>query len=288
VFIDMLSFERRDRHEPIWFPYAQFTRTFLLPLLAYKYYGYHLRQVFTTRRDGLEHDEVYRLSRPLQRLRPLFFSLVSMPSWLSSRRDPDDRTIYERRKLSNPEQAKFVLETTLRRLQKTLNKLSPPQGLSSAWSDYTVSNNNYSSLQASVKEHFVHDTLKEFRPRRVLDVGCNTGQFSAIAARLGAGVVAIDYDPVVVGDVWRKSRAEGLNILPLLELAADLTRDIAIIEFIAPADSMFRRITCGRDHLHADLTEEAFENAAAPWFDVVRKHPIEGSSRTLYVLRRKP
>ena len=46
--------------------------------------------------------------------------------------------------------------------------------------------NNYSSLQASVKEHFVHDTLKEFRPRRVLDVGCNTGQFSAIAT---AGVI---------------------------------------------------------------------------------------------------
>ena len=32
VFIDLLSFERRDRHEPIWLPYAQFTRTFLLPL----------------------------------------------------------------------------------------------------------------------------------------------------------------------------------------------------------------------------------------------------------------
>ena len=242
--------------------------------------------------------------------------------------------------MQNPEQARYVLESTLRGLRKKLDKLVPPKGLSSQWSDYTVSNNNYSSDQSTVKERFVHETLSQYRPGRVLDIGCNTGQFSAIAARLGAGVVAIDYDPVVVGDVWRKSRAEKLNILPLvvnlsrptpavgwrndecpsfidrarghfdallmlavihhmmvtdrvplpeiIDLAAELTRDLVIIEFIAPDDSMFRRITRGRDHLHADLTEEVFENAATMRFDIVRKHHIEGSSRTLYALRRKP
>jgi SAM-dependent methyltransferase len=48
-----------------------------------------------------------------------------------------------------------------------------------------------------------------------LDVGCNTGHFSRIAAKSGASVVAIDYDPVVLGDVWRQTRAEKLDILPL-------------------------------------------------------------------------
>lgn len=340
VFIDLLSFERRDPHDPMWLPYAQFTRMFLLPLLAYKYYGVQLSEVFTTRRDGLEHDEVYRLSSPLQRLKPSFLSLVSMPTWLAARRNPDDQKIYQARKLKNPEQATFILESTLRGLRKKLDKLAPKVGLSSAWSDYTVCNNNYSSDQAGVKERFVHDTLKEFAPSRVLDIGCNTGQFSAIAARLGASVVAIDYDPVVAGEVWRKSRAENLNILPLvvnlsrptpatgwrndecpsfiqrarghfdallmlavihhmmvtdriplveiIDLAAELTRDLVIIEFIAPADSMFRRITRGRDHLHADLTETVFENTALNRFDILRKHHIEGSSRTLYALRRKP
>jgi SAM-dependent methyltransferase len=339
VFIDVLSFERRDPHDPIWLPYAQFTRMFLLPLLAYKYYGVQLGEVFTTRRDGLEHDEVYRWSRPLQRVRPLFLSLVSMPTWLASKRNPDDQKLYEAKKLKNPEQATFVLESTLHGLRKKLDKLAPPVGLSSTWSDYTVSNNNYSSDQAGVKETFVHETLKEIRPGRVLDIGCNTGQFSAIAAKLGSSVVAIDYDPVVIGSVWRKSQAENLNILPLvvnlsrptpatgwrndecrsfidrarghfdallmlavihhmmvtdriplpeiIDLAAELTRDLVIIEFIAPADSMFRRITRGRDHLHADLTEEVFENAALKRFNIVRKHHIENSSRTLYCLRRK-
>jgi hypothetical protein len=74
----------------------------------------------------------------------------------------------------------------------------------------------------------------------------------------------------------------------IIDLAAEMTRDLVIIEYIAPDDSMFRRITRGRDHLHADLTEELFENTASTRFNIVRKHHIEGSSRTLYALRRKP
>ena len=339
VFIDVLSFERRDPHDPMWLPYAQFVRTFLLPLLAYKYHGVQLRDVFTTRRDGLEHDEVYRWTSLLQRLQPTFLSLVSMPTWLAARRNPDDQKVYQPRRLKNPEQARFVLESTLKGLRNKLRKLAPPTGLSSTWSDYTVSNNNYSDDQATVKRKFVAEALEEFKPRRVLDIGCNTGDFSRMAAKSGASVVAIDYDPVVVGDVWRKSRGEKLDILPLVvnlsrptpatgwrnsecpsfidrarghfdallmlavihhmmvtdrvpltevvDMAAELTRDLVIIEFIAPSDSMFRRITRGRDHLHADLNEQVFENAVSTRFDIARKLHIEGSSRSMYVLRRK-
>ena len=51
---------------------------------------------------------------------------------------------------------------------------------------------------------------------RVLDIGCNTGHFSMLAAKSGASVVAIDSDPAVVGEVWCRARAEGLDILPLV------------------------------------------------------------------------
>ncbi len=54
------------------------------------------------------------------------------------------------------------------------------------------------------------------RPRRVLDVGANTGHFSEMAARAGASVVAIDGDTAVVGDIWRRASAEKLDILPLV------------------------------------------------------------------------
>ena len=50
----------------------------------------------------------------------------------------------------------------------------------------------------------------------MLDVGCNTGHFSEIAAKAGASVVAIDADPAVVGSTWRRARERQLDVLPLV------------------------------------------------------------------------
>ena len=202
-----------------------------------------------------------------------------------------------------------------------------------------TANNNYTSDHFAAKRSFVQEAMTEFRPRSVLDVGCNTGHFSAIAARAGASVVALDYDPVVLGDVWRNARTEKLNILPLMvnitqptpgtgwrnqecpsflerargkfgavlmlavihhmlvtervpladiiDLAAELTTDLLIIEFISPEDSMFRRLTRGRDELHKELNPIMFEGLCGRHFDIVRRQHVEGSTRWLYLMRKR-
>src|SRR3972149_6260807 len=61
------------------------------------------------------------------------------------------------------------------------------------WSGYGAGP-SYTEAGFSAKQEFVESALKEFHPRRVLDVGCNTGHFAALAARQGARVVAIDAD----------------------------------------------------------------------------------------------
>ena len=80
---------------------------------------------------------------------------------------------------------------------------------------------------------------------------------------------------------------ERIPLAELLALAAEVTHDYALIEFIAPADPMFARIVRGREALHADLTPQVFESMAAPHFDVARKHHIDGLHRCLYLLRRR-
>ena len=50
VFVDILSIERRAPGDPVWLPYAQFVRTFLLPLLVNRSFGTSLEHIFTTRR----------------------------------------------------------------------------------------------------------------------------------------------------------------------------------------------------------------------------------------------
>jgi SAM-dependent methyltransferase len=338
VFIDALSFERRDPGDPIWKPHAQFVRTFLLPLMAHRLWNLSPADIFLTHRDGLEPEEVYRWCGPLERFKPRTLSLVSIPTWLSRRADPDDQTIYQPHLLANPDKARFILESLFKRLERTLASLQPAAQKKSVWSDY-MATHSYDDPAFAAKEKFVREVLREFKPARVLDAGANTGHFSALAAQAGAEVVAVDLDAACAGAIWRRAREQKLNILPLvlnlahpspalgwrngecpsfldratgmfdgvlmlalihhllvteripleeiLRLAYDVTNSLLVIEFVDPKDDMFRRLTRGREHLHAALDVKTFEQACVPYFEIVRSLALPGTKRRMYCLKRK-
>lgn len=214
VFVDWLSFERRDPHDPTWLPYAQFVRTFLLPLLVSKYFNLRFDQFLIANRDGLEPEQVYRLGGPMRRLLPPMLTLVSLPTWLGGGGAADSKT-YQARRVENAEKAQFILRHLFKGLRRKLAQVAPREDKTSTWSDY-MSQNRYTEDYFPLKQTFVEDVLRQSGALRVLDVGCNVGFFSSLAARSGASVVAIDYDPVVVGQVWRRAKAESLDILPLV------------------------------------------------------------------------
>jgi SAM-dependent methyltransferase len=214
VFVDWLSFERRDPNDPTWLPYAQFVRTFLLPLLVSKYFNLRFDQFLIANRDGLEPEQVYRLGGPIRRLLPPMLTLVSLPTWLGGGGATDSKT-YRARRVENAEKARFILRHLFKGLRRKLAQVAPREDKTSTWSDY-MSQNKYTEDYFPLKQAFVERVLDECNASRVLDVGCNVGFFSSLAARSGASVVAIDYDPVVVGQVWRRAKAESLDILPLV------------------------------------------------------------------------
>lgn len=220
VFIDLLSFERRDPSDSTWLPYAQFVRTFLLPLLVTKHFGRGLSELLITHRDGLEPEDVYRLSPLVKKMRPEFLTLVSLPTWLASGKGAQSEAIYRKRTGANPEKAQFVLGRLLKGLRRRLEQVAPKPNRHSTWSDY-MSKNRYTEDYFPEKQAFVAAVLSEGTPRNVLDVGCNTGFFSELAAKAGASVVAIDYDATVVGELWSRARRDRWDILPLV---VDLTR----------------------------------------------------------------
>jgi hypothetical protein len=79
---------------------------------------------------------------------------------------------------------------------------------------------------------------------------------------------------------------ERIPLAEILALAAELSTGIVIAEYVDPQDSMFRRLTRGREHLHSDLNPQVFENACRAHFEIVRSQAIEGTHRRLYLLRR--
>ena len=214
IFVDLLSFERRTPGDPIWLPYAQFVRNFLLPLVLDYQFGVSLKNSFFSSRDGIEPECVYAMSGTVRKLLPPMLTLATIPTLLGLV-TRSKSSIYTPR-LTQPEKAQFALRRLYRTIRKQLDWLAKKAvRRESIWTSYEHIC-PYTFPQAVQKRNFVESILKHRRPRRVLDIGCNTGTFSLLAGRLGSSVVAIDSDPAVVGALWEKARAENTDILPLV------------------------------------------------------------------------
>ncbi len=212
IFVDVLSIERAVPGQPIWYPYGQFVRTFLLPMLAHSRLGWPL-QVALTRRDGYEPEEIYAALSWPQRLRQPALSAVTLPSLLANSKKLSANSL-EARSVKDPELAKHILLKTLKSLRAHMRQVVPAHR-TSTWSDYAETATHYSDEDHAGKRSFVTDTLATIRPAHVLDVGCNTGVYSMLAAEAGAQVVSLDTDLQAVDLLSAKLKGTGKDILPL-------------------------------------------------------------------------
>ena len=214
IFLDVLSFEHRDPLDPAWRPYAQFVQTFLYPLLANRYLGLQLDEILLTHREGLEPERLRRLCSFWLSLRPPFLSLVTIPAWLSQLTENSSSDRFQTRRAKDAGEAKFLLRRVFARAGRMLRRI-PRQRRSTA-SRYMESSHNYAAAELALKEEAVRKALAGAGARSVLDIGCNTGHFSLLAARTGARVVAIDRDAASVGELWEAAAGRNVDILPLV------------------------------------------------------------------------
>lgn len=211
VFVDVLSVDARDLQSPLWLAYAQFVRTFLLPLAAYRYLGWPLAASMQ-KRDGYEPADLYPHLGMAQRWRSPFRSLVTLPYLFEKRSKPSAATTRLRQA---PEVAAAVLRRTLKRLRAQLRQLDPA-GHDSRWSRYPESADHYTGEDHTRKQAFVREALRRAEPRRVLDLGANTGVYSRIAAEAGASVVGWDTDLGASERNWKEASEKRVSIQPIL------------------------------------------------------------------------
>lgn len=214
VFIDMLSIERRDPTDPLWLPYAQFVRTFLLPLLVTRETRLPLKAIFNVGREGIEPEVARDLIPVTRRLAGPGLWQVTIATMLSRSAGGRARSTAPARRSVNRDQAAYVLKRLLRGLYTSLDKAGSTHLSMSSWTEYVE--DHHSRAYFDAKRAFVASAVDEMQPRTVLDIGCNTGELSVIAAQHGAEVVAIDNDPQVVERVFQRASADKLNILPLV------------------------------------------------------------------------
>ena len=113
-------------------------------------------------------------------------------------------------------------------VQKVLKKISALT-LSpkiAQWSEYYSGKNELpiydgnldvlNSIRNSTPKHlFISEVLQKIKPMTVLDMGCNRGLYSQIAALQGARVVGVDMDERALDDMYLDSKRLKTNALPL-------------------------------------------------------------------------
>ncbi|RYG90248.1 MAG: class I SAM-dependent methyltransferase [Alphaproteobacteria bacterium] len=286
VFCDLLSFELLvDRP---WWAYGQFARQFLLPLLASRRVGLKSRESFCIWRDGMPPESARRLlgwpallsryGALLARPRAPAFSSVDVVKPRGA--EPVEALQNFRRRLHAT--AQWQLEG-VRPVVGTVSGSAASAG--QGWSDYEGDRPHYGGASLDRKRAVIDGWMERLSPAWVLDLGCNTGEFSRMALARGFRVIALDSDhdsvqrlylaqvgearlyPLVAPlDDLRSSRGWGGQEHPgldqRLEGSADLVLMLALIHHLAigasvPMDEVARfAYRCSRDALVLEVLQE--------------------------------
>jgi len=215
VFVDLPSIVERDAGSYLWVARHQFETTFLLPLIAAAEAGLPIAWTLQNPVAGLSHEALAGILGARRWLKPGLWRPVALPAALAARGTAAGGSAAAMRSTSE-ERARFTLERSLKGLEKQLGRCTRRLAKrSSHWRRYTATRRHYGSADLEAKRSFVADAIAGTRPRRTLDIGANTGEFSEIAAAQGE-VVALDIDERSVAAIWDRARTKRLPILPLV------------------------------------------------------------------------
>lgn len=216
-FCDILSFEPRD-DSGIWVAYAQFYRHFVIPLLLHKECGVQTSWLFLIYRDGVPPEQARRMIKgPRAYLQPAL-EAVTLPTILANMGGSSIKIgTSKKREQQQPQLARYLLERTFKRLEKHIDALKPTQAnQQTKWENYETNRTHYSDADISIKQEFVRSVIDCSSAKTVLDLGCNAGEFSKIAASLGKHVLAADYDHGALTRLYAELRQSDQCIAPIM------------------------------------------------------------------------
>ena len=215
VFVDVPSIVAREPGGCLWVARHQFETTFLLPLIASVEAGMPMAWTLSNPVAGLSHEALAAVLGGRRWLRPRLWRPVAMPAALAARAAAGGSASRAMQSASD-EQARFILDRSYAGLERQIGRnVARLAARSSHWHRYTATRTHYGDADLEAKRRIVKDAVAAVRPRRTLDVGANTGEFSEIAAAQGE-VVALDIDERSVAAIWARAREEKLPVLPLV------------------------------------------------------------------------
>lgn len=221
VFIDHLSLRPYQQGE-IWTGHRQFCMQFLNPLLLEAKVGISPQAWLRGQIEGIDPSDLAKLLRWKHRLSWTMLAHV----FLQAR--------FQSGALGNAQQSEAKLKQArlplpafrnmLVSLRDFISGLAGRRG-QTVWSDYAT-HTSYADTETQQKRAFVAAMVGAVKPARLIDLGCNTGDYSALALAHGAGtVIGFDFDLGALDLAFARARRDRLSFLPLWLDAANPSPD---------------------------------------------------------------
>ncbi|MBL8707578.1 MAG: hypothetical protein JNL25_00170, partial [Rhodospirillaceae bacterium] len=184
IFIDHLSL-RPYRAGEIWAGHRQFCMQFLNPLLLHAKLGINPQTWFRGQLEGIDPADLARILPWRQRLSWTVFANVFLQARFQSRAAGVDSA--EQSRLKQAQLPASAFRNMLIGLRDYIAGLKGSDARTT-WSDY-AGNTSYSSDETARKQGFVAEMVAAVRPEKLIDLGCNTGDYSKLALQAGAASV---------------------------------------------------------------------------------------------------
>lgn len=211
VFIDHLSL-RPYREGAVWTAHRQFCMQFLNPLLCHTLLKIAPNTLFRGALEGIEPELLAPLI-PLRR-KLSWTVLIHVVMQAALQRRASGRSAAAGKTLRSVSVSKIAFVGMLQGLRRAIAAMKPP-GDATVWSDY-AQHNSYGAAEADAKRRFVQDMVAKVRPRQLIDLGCNSGDYSEAALQAGARrVIGFDFDHGALNLAAARAEAKKLDFLPL-------------------------------------------------------------------------
>ena len=204
TFIDVGSFTAYAAGDP-WAGYRQFCESFFYPLLLQAYRGVPFHPWLRGSLEGITAAQCSALLSGRDLLRRGVLAHVHLQARAQARYDDAPGNV--RQELRAAGFGAELIKHNIDRLRRTVERLRWDAGRST-WSEYQCEH-SYDDADLQRKQAFVERVLASRRWPLVWDIGCNTGNYSRLAAAHAEYVLALDADHLVIERLYQALKADG-------------------------------------------------------------------------------
>ena len=209
IFIDLMSIKKYSEGE-FWVGHKQFCESFLNPLVLKSKLGVDYNNWFKGNLEGINTGELSKLLKFRHMFSwNIFYNIFLLDYFEKKYKKNEDLKMTKNKKLK-----KNYYLSILSNLINFIENLKPKKERS-VWGEYSR-DNTYDDEEKKNKHEFISNYFNKNKFNRVLDLGCNNGEYSKLALNSGCdNVIGLDYDLNAIDEAYLISKKEKLNFLPL-------------------------------------------------------------------------